>query len=46
MESQLSKGDDDVTVTIVLAICYDAATGDGIVWRIPSPDGATETHGS
>ena len=46
MESKLLKGDDDATVTIVSAICYDAAADDDIVWRIPSADGAAETHGA
>jgi hypothetical protein len=38
VESKLLKSDDDATVTIVSAICYDAATDDGIVWSIPSAD--------
>jgi hypothetical protein len=46
VESQLLKGHDYATAIIVLAICPDAATDDGIVWRIPSADGAAETHGA
>ena len=46
MESQLLKGHDVATAVIVFAICYDAATDDDIVWRIPSVDGAAETYGS
>ena len=46
MESQLLKGHDYATATIVLAICPDAAADDGIVWRIPTANGAAETHGA
>jgi hypothetical protein len=46
VESQLLKGHDYATATIVLAIRFDAAADDGIVWRVPPADGTAETHGA